>query len=156
MVALVRTRPARSLRIWEPSYRTLSLLDDLERWANEFGLYEWPSRVDGGLIPRIDMHEEKDELVVRAELPGVSKDDIEISIEENTLTINAEKKGEEEKEGQSYYTCERCFGLYHRHISLPVHVDVDKASSTFDAGVLEIRLPKAEEAKPKHIEIKVS
>ena len=156
MVVLVRTSPRRTLTRWEPFYRPLSLWEDLDRMFERLGAYGWTSREDGGLLPRIDMHEEENELVVKAELPGVSKDDIKISFEDNILTIDAEKKVEEEKEEQGYYMCERYFGRYHRHISLPARVDADKASSTFDAGVLEIRLPKAEEAKPKHIEIKAS
>jgi HSP20 family protein len=106
--------------------------------------------------PTVDIHEEKDKLVVKAELPGVAKDDLEITLDENTLRIQAEKKHEEVTEGTDYYACERHFGRYSRLISLPFRVDADKASASLDDGVLEIRLPKAEEAKSRQIALQTT
>ena len=98
----------------------------------------------------------KENLVVKVELPGVEKDDVEITLDENALSIEAEKKHEEVTEGADYYTRERHFGRYSRLIPLPFHVDADKASAGLDEGVLEIRLPKAEEAKSRQIALEAT
>jgi HSP20 family protein len=101
------------------------------------------------------MYEEKDELVIRTELPGVRKEDLDISIKGDVLSLKAETKQEEVTKERGYYLCERSFGQYSRSVSLPFAVDTSKASATFENGLLEIRLSKAEEAKPKQIEVKV-
>lgn len=136
-------RSPRSITTME---RPLSLFDELaeELWSS------WPFT----RMPfRVDMIEDKDELIVKAELPGVSKDSLDISIDGDMLTIKAEKKLEEFSEDATYYTCERSFGKLTRTLTLPFPVDASKASSTFEDGVLEIRLPKSEEAKAMHIEV---
>ena len=102
----------------------------------------------------MDLYEMKDELVIKAELPGLHKEDIDISLEGNTLVIKGEKKTEEVPQEASYCSCERCFGQFYRSLEPPFHVDADKVSSSYSDGILEIRLHKAEEAKSKHIEIK--
>lgn len=127
--------------------RRPSLLDDFERMVGMVPL-------DGGLSMTMDVYEEKDELVVRAELPGVDKDKIDINIEKVTLRIEAEKAGEEKADERSYYLCERCSGKFLRSLTLPFPVDAGRASASLENGVLEIRLPKAEEAKSRHIEVK--
>ena len=142
MTAIVRRSPTRTLTLLEP----MSLLDEVEMFLRGIGR--------ASLTFGLDMFEHKDELVVRAELPGIKKKDIDINLERGRLTIKAEKKREEVVEDTTYYRCERCFGQYQRSVSLPFDVDTEKASSTFDGGLLEIRLPKAEEAKAKHIEVK--
>ncbi|MBI4296320.1 MAG: Hsp20/alpha crystallin family protein [Chloroflexi bacterium] len=101
----------------------------------------------------VDVYEDKDVLVIRAELPGMVKDDIDISFEGDLITIKADKKVEK-LEGITAYTCERYYGTLSRTLSLPFPVDTDKVSATFDNGLLEVRLPKAEEAKAKRISIK--
>ena len=78
-----------------------------------------------------------------------------ISLEKDCLTVKAEKKQEEVPEGANFYSCERCFGDYSRSIPLPFRVDAERVSASFENGLLEIRLPKAEEARAKHIEVKV-
>jgi HSP20 family protein len=133
--------------------RSPSLLDELERTAVDFWGSWQPMVLSTGLTPRLDVHEEKDELVIRAELPGVAKDDLDIKIEGDTLRLEASKKQEEVPEDATYYACERCFGRYSRVLSLPFNVDAEKASASLEKGVLEIRLPKAEEAKSKSIKV---
>ncbi|MDP2730958.1 MAG: Hsp20/alpha crystallin family protein [Dehalococcoidales bacterium] len=151
----VRRSPSQALTVREPFYRPMSLLDEIERYAGD--IWEtWPPVVyRTHMHPRLNMFEEKDELVMRAELPGIHKEGIEISLESDCLTIKAEKKQEEVSEDATYYTCERCFGTYSRSVSLPFPIDGDRVSATFENGLLEIRLPKAEEAKARHIEVKV-
>lgn len=146
MTAIIRRSPIGALTVVEPFYRPMRLFEEVERIARNFR----PS-----LAPSVDIVEDKDELVVKAELPGIKKEDLDISVEGDELTIKAEKKQEEVAESATYYRCERCFGEYYRSISLPFRVDTEKVSATLENGVLMIRLPKAEEAKSKHIEVKI-
>jgi len=132
--------------------RTSSLIDEFERLASHFWGSWQPVVLRTVFTPTVDIHEEKDKLVVKAEFPGIGKDDVEITLDENTLRIEAEKKQEEVTEGTDYYACERHFGRYSRLISLPFHVDAEKASASLKNGLLEISLPKAEEAKSKQIQ----
>ena len=128
--------------------RRPSLLDEFE------GLWgTWEPWTDGHYM-RLDVQEAGDELVVKAELPGGDKEGFGITVEGDVLRIEAEKKAEKEVKEHTYYLCERHFGKFSRTLSLPFPVDAGKASATLENGVLEIRLPKAEEAKSKRIEIK--
>ncbi len=149
MTVIMRTSPSRALTVLEQ----VSLLDEIERFAQE--VWEGPIFYQSGLMPRLEMYEEKDELVIKAELPGIKKEDIDISLEGDCLTIKGEKKQEEMSKEVTYYSCERCFGEYSRSVTVPFPVDTEHISSTFENGLLEIRLPKAPEAKAKHIEVKV-
>ena len=143
--------PFRTLTALAPFYRPLSIMDEVDEIAREF------SRgvgFDGNtLIPNTDMYEEKGKLVVKTELPGINEKDLEVTLEENMLTIKAEKK-EEVAEDATHHARERYYGKYVRSISLPFHVDGDKVSATFENGILELRLPKAEELTAKRIEVK--
>ena len=103
--------------------------------------------------PAVDIFEKGDDLVIRAEVPGISRDEIEINVEHNTLTLRGERKQDVESgEGQSYRS-ERTYGAFTRRFSLPTTVDAGHISATCKDGVLEIVLPKMEQAKPKRIEI---
>lgn len=105
--------------------------------------------------PRVDISETNDEYIVRAEIPGVSKDDVKITIKDDILTISGEKKQEKETKGENFHRVERVYGSFSRSFVLPGSVKVDKVEAKFKDGVLTIKLPKVEEAKPKEIEIKV-
>jgi len=154
LTAMIRRRPGRALTALAPFYHPLSLIDEIEGLAREAWDSWRPFVLRNSFIPYLDMYEEKDELVVKTELTGVKKEDLDISLEGDVLTIKAEKKPEEAAEDARKYTSERWFGQYSRSLSLPFHVDADKASATFENGLLEIRFPKAEEAKARHIEVK--
>jgi HSP20 family protein len=106
--------------------------------------------------PALDVYEQKDDLIVKAEIPGLTKDEIDISLEGNSLTINGEKKKEEEIKEEDYYRCERTYGAFSRTIELPAAVQTDKVNASFKNGVLEIRLPKTEEAKKSVVKVKVA
>jgi HSP20 family protein len=106
--------------------------------------------------PALDIYEQKDDLVVKAEIPGLTKDEIDISIEGNTLTIKGEKKKEEEVKEEEYYRSERTYGAFARSIELPAAVQTDKVNASFKNGVLEIHLPKTEEAKKNVVKVKVA
>ena len=149
----LRLRPTRALSAWSPFYRHLNVMEEIDELAREF----WNTRRSGlfgdTFTPHTDMYEEKGELVMKTELPGIGKDDLEVTLEGDTLTIKAEKK-EEVTEDATHHTRERYYGKYYRSVTLPFPVNGDKVSATFDNGVLELRLPKTEEVKPRQIEVK--
>jgi len=117
----------------------------------------WPDRLReiGIREPAIEVYEEKDDVVVKAEVPGMKKEDLEINLSGDTLTIKGEKKQEEEVKQKGYYYSERSYGSFHRTIDLPKEVQTEKAKATFKDGVLEVRLPKTEDAKRKEVKVKV-
>ena len=136
-----------------PFYRPMSLLDEMDRFARDMWNAWRPFTLEHSLVPHTDIYEEKDQLVMKTELPGIDKKDLDISLEGDMLTIKAEKK-EEIKEEATHHIRERYYGRYFRSVTLPYPVKADNISATFDNGVLELRLPKAEEVKAKKIEIK--
>lgn len=109
----------------------------------------------GDWSPLVDIIDEKDNIIAKAELPGVNKEDIKVTLSNNTLTIRGERKKEQETKKENYYCCERVHGSYSRTIALPVDIDREKIKSSFKNGVLEMVLPKAKESKPKEIDIKL-
>ena len=121
----------------------------------------WPSwslrgaEAEEMIGPAVDVFEEKDDIVVKAELPGMNKEDVEVNLSDHSLTIKGQKKKEEEVEEENYYSCERSYGSFLRTLELPADVHSDKVKASFKNGVLEIRLPKTEEAKRKEIQVKV-
>jgi len=142
----------------EPGFGRLSdLRDEIDR------LFEMPlaelsrtSPLLSGWTPPIDVHEDKDNLVVTAELPGMKKDEIEISLHDNALTISGERKGEREFKDAEVYRAERFVGRFQRTITLPTPVAADKVKAQYKDGVLVVTLPKTEEAKPKRIDVTAS
>ena len=109
----------------------------------------------GGVFPRLNMTETTDALTVECELPGVSTDDVDISVEGGVLTVKGERKAPEDRPPECYYRRERPFGPFERSIELPSRVDVDDIRAKLSGGVLEIVLPKHPDSKPKRIEVKV-
>jgi len=105
--------------------------------------------------PTVDLYEEKDDIVVKAELPGMEKDNIEVNLSDDRLTIRGEKKKEEEIKKENYYRSERSYGSFIRTLELPTEVQADKVKANFKNGVLEIRLPKTEESKKKETKVKI-
>ena len=106
--------------------------------------------------PPVDIFENGDNLVLKAELPGVNPDDVEIRVEDNTLYLKGERKFEKEVKEQNYHRVERSYGTFTRTFSLPNSVDSDKVGAEYKDGVLTLTMPKKEEAKPKTIKINVS
>ena len=103
----------------------------------------------------MDLYEDKDRFVVKAELPGMKKEAIEISLHEGALTVSGERQREEKHEQAGVYREEREFGKFRRSILLPKAVAADKVTATYQDGILTVALPKTEEVKPKQIEVKV-
>jgi HSP20 family protein len=106
-----------------------------------------------GWAPKIDVFDDKDKVTVKAELPGLKKEDIKISLTENILSIEGERKLENEKKKDNYYRIERSYGAFTRSVCLPAEVKVDETKASYNDGVLEIYLPKVEEEEPKQIKI---
>jgi HSP20 family protein len=136
-----------------PFYRPWGLLEEMDSLASEMW-DAWRSfNFDQSMVPHTDMYEEKDQLVMKTELPGIEKEDLDITLEGDRLTIKAEKK-EEVKEDTTHHTRERYYGQYFRSVTLPYPVKEGEITATLDNGVLELRLPKAEEVVAKRIEVK--
>jgi HSP20 family protein len=136
-----------------PFYSPMNLFGAMDRFAGNIWDSSKPYAVDTSLIPQTDIYEENDQLVLKIELPGISKEDVNITLQGDRLTIKAEKKAVE-IEDSACYARERQYGQYLRVVTLPFLVKEDKISATFEDGVLELRLSKAEETKAKKIEIK--
>ncbi len=126
----------------------------------EFPSSRWDGRDEGLLssawTPAIDIYDSKDNLVVKADLPGIKKEDIEVSVQDGTLVIKGEKKEESEKKDKGWVRTERYYGSFYRAIALPATVDEAKVKANYKEGVLELAFPKKEEAKPKKIQIDVN
>ena len=140
--------------LW-PSFGGLSgLREEIDR------LFEVPlaelargSQILSGWTPALDVYEDKDQVYVRVELPGMKKEDIEVSLHDGSLSISGERKGEETFKNAEVYRNERFFGRFQRTVTLPTPVQADKVKAQYKDGILTVTFPKAEEAKPKHIEL---
>ena len=153
---------ARELTVWRP-FRELTPFGDFERMRRDMDRM-WDSFFEGGTLrgeegrewlPSLDVAETKNEIVVKAEVPGLEPKDIDISLSDGLLTIKGEKKQEREEKEENYHLVERSYGSFARSIRLPNEVQSDKINASYKNGVLKIVLPKSEEAKKKEIKIKV-
>jgi HSP20 family protein len=139
---------------WEPFREAVSLSDAMNALLRESFIR--PSSAPGqqgpGLLP-LDVSENENEFVIQASLPGVKPEDVQITVHGDTLTIQGESRSEEEKKGQRWHLRERRIGQFQRSLSLATPVDSDKAQAHFEHGVLTLRLPKSEQAKPRQIKI---
>ena len=102
---------------------------------------------------KMEVFEKEDKYVVKAELPGMKEEDLDVSVSEDTLTIKGERKAETEVKEEDYYCCERSYGSFFRSVALPSTVDAKKIEASYEDGVLEVSLPKAAEVKPKKVAI---
>ena len=162
---MARKEESRELMRVEPS-RGLSPFEEMERVAEDlfrrpFSLLgpSWLQRmrmpVMEEVTPTVDIFEEGDEFVVKAEIPGINKEDISVDITDSTVVISGQKKKEEKVEEKNYYRMERSFGSFSRSLRMPAEVQTDKAKAKFKDGILEIRVPKTEEAKSKEKKVPI-
>ena len=107
-------------------------------------------------VPPVDLVEAEDHFVLKADLPGLAEGDVNIEVQDGTLTISGERKAEHEQREKGWYRVERAFGRFNRSLTLPDGVDPDRIAASFDHGVLEVRIPKPEQRKPRRIEISTS
>ena len=140
---------------WEPFSEMMSLRDAVNRLFEDSFIRPGSMLMpfDGNNLA-VDMIETKDDVVVKASVPGIKPEDIDISLSGDTLTIKGETKSEEKVEKANYIRQERRFGAFQRTLSLPTTVEADKAKAEFEHGVLTLTLPKAEAVKPKTIKVK--
>jgi len=153
---------ARELTVWKPFGELAPFRDfewmrrDMDRlWNSFFERGTLRSEEGGEWLPSLDVAETKNEIVVKAEVPGLEPKDIDISLSDGLLTIKGEKKQEREEKEENYHLVERSYGSFARSIRLPNEVQSDKINASYKNGVLKIVLPKSEEAKKKEIKIKV-
>lgn len=144
-----------------PALRRSRTFDEMERLMDEMSA-GWPLRLWWRRIPAeemvwapsVDMYEKEDSFVVRAELAGVKKEDIDISATGDTLTIKGTRKASAEVKDEEYHRSEVCYGSFSRSITMPAAIDASQIEATYADGILEVRLPKAKEVVPAKIEVK--
>jgi len=138
---------------WDPFDELTTLRNRMDRlWSHmtaddETALADWS--------PTSDVLETKDEIVIKAELPGIDEKNVDVEIESGVLTIKGERTAEKETEEKGYRRVERSYGTFLRSFTLPTNVEADKISASFTNGLLEVHLPKKEDAKPRSIKVEV-
>jgi HSP20 family protein len=143
---------------WNPFQDLVSLQERMNRLFEQTldrSRGEREGMVAGTWAPAVDIYETPDSIVLQAELPGLSKDDIDIQVRDNVLTLKGERRSEKEIKEGNYLRVERAYGGFQRAFTLPAAVQADKIRAVFKDGVLDVNIPKAEEAKPKQIKIDV-
>src|SRR3954453_2067724 len=143
---------------WEPLREFSTLQNEMNRLFNT--VFDSPAPAGNGgtmrrWLPAMDLVEIDDHFVLRADLPGLGEEDVNIELEERVLTVSGERKAQHEDKTEGFYRLERATGAFSRSLTLPEGVDADAITATFDKGVLEIRIPKPEETKPRKVAIKV-
>jgi len=133
---------------WDPFRGLLGLHDQVRPSLLDPGMSAW--------VPAVDIHEKVDSIVIRAEIPGVDRNDIDVNIEDGMLVLSGERKREAEFTEENACRLERTYGSFSRRFSLPKTVDASKVDATYENGVLVVTLPKAEEAKSRKIKIKAA
>jgi HSP20 family protein len=147
-MTIVRWEPLRELNgLQNEMNRLFDTVFDAPRPGNGGGLRRW--------MPPMDLLETDEHFVLRADLPGLGEEDVTIEIEDSTLTVSGERKSEHEVSGERYHRVERASGSFSRSLTLPKGVDPEGVTASFDRGVLEIRVPKPEERKPRRVSIAV-
>jgi HSP20 family protein len=143
---------------WEPVRELTSLQNEMNRLFTTF--FDTPTGGNGESagrrwIPAMDLVETDDHFVLKADLPGLSEGDVSIELEDNVLTVSGERKAEHEDKREGFVRVERAYGAFRRSLTLPEGVDPEGVAASFDKGVLEVRIPKPEERKPRRVAIQV-
>ena len=142
---------------WEPLREFATLQNEMNRLFGS--VFDTPPQGNGGTLrrwmPAMDLVETEDHFVLRADLPGLSVEDVNSEVEERVLTISGERKAEHTENKDGYHRVERAFGSFSRSLTLPEGIDAEAVSASFDRGVLEVQIPKPEERKPRKISIGV-
>ena len=144
---------------WEPLREMATLQNEMNRLFGTF--FDTPTTAMSGngairrWVPAMDLVETDEHFVLRADLPGLTDQDVSIEVEDRTLTLSGERKAEHESKGEGFYRLERATGAFSRSLTLPEGVDADAVRAAFDNGVLEVRIPKPEQVKPRKVAIQV-
>ena len=155
-MSLVRWNPARDLSAFPSD--VLGMRKEFNRLFDNFfhgDLADTTSAFTSAWVPAVDIAERENDFLVNMELPGVAKEDVKITMQEGILTVKGEKKQEKEPKGSDYHRVERSYGSFQRSFSLPTAVRCAEIDASFSGGVLSITLPKAEEARPKQVDVRV-
>jgi HSP20 family protein len=144
---------------WEPVRELNTIQNEMNRLFNTFFDAPAPAAGQTGTlrrwIPAMDLVETENDFVLRADIPGLSEEDVNIELEDNVLTISGERKAEHEENKEGYYRVERAWGSFSRSLTLPEGVNAEAVKASFDRGVLEVRIPKPEQRKPRKVAISV-
>ncbi len=158
-MSLIKRSPRSEVSFWNPEYSLptfSSLQKDINRMFSNFLRNDGEEGISSETwYPAVDIAEDGDNYIVKTDLPGLKKEDVKVTLNNNVLTISGEKKHEEEKKGENYYRVERSYGTFERSFTVPGTVKGDTVDAKFTDGVLTVTLPKTEEAKRKVIEVKV-
>ncbi len=158
-MTLIRWNPVRDVTAWHPVADLAGEVVNMQREIDRmFDRFRGGTVDDSGAdtwMPAVDILERDSSYHIKVELPGVDKNDVKITVQNDVLTIRGEKKQEAERKGENYHRLERSYGIFQRSFTLPTSVQSEKIEASYDNGVLNVVLPKSEEAKPKQIEVKV-
>jgi len=154
-MTLVRCNPLHGVTAWHPVTHFTNMQKEIDRMFDRFSSDIFDEEASKTMLPVVDIVERENDYNIKIELPGVDKKDVKITIQNDILTIKGEKKQESEKKGENYHRVERCYGSFQRSFTLPTSVASDKIDASYENGVLTLRIPKLEEAKPKEIEVNV-
>ncbi|MBD3413261.1 MAG: Hsp20 family protein [Candidatus Aminicenantes bacterium] len=138
---------------WDPFRDMMTLREKMNRLFDDTFKGEERDLFGGTWAPSVDIYETESELVLNAEIPGIKEEDIEVKIEDNSLTLHGERKLEEETNEENYHRIERSYGSLYRSFSLPHYIDQEKIKAEHDNGVLRIHMPKKPELKPRSVKI---
>ncbi len=143
---------------WNPEKSLFNFEKEMNNLLDNFGIFRKNDEAFENAVwsPLTDIVEEKDNFVLRLDLPGLNREDVKINFTNNTLSVSGERKFENETKDKNYHRVERAYGKFYRSFTLPKEVKQEEIDANFKNGQLTISIPKAEEAKPKEIEIKVS
>jgi HSP20 family protein len=144
-----------SVARWEPFRDLTDIQHEMNRLFDSFFGRPAAATAERMWLPLCEMYETKDDLTIAFELPGVREKDVNVSITGDVLTVKGERKWQKDLTEESYHRLERAYGKFERTVPLPVPVQADKVKATYRDGVLEIKLPKAEEIKPKQVKIDI-
>jgi len=158
-MTLIRWKPLHDVTAWHPVTNMFdefdSMHNEIDRVFDRFRGGEYDTGAVQNWLPAVDVMEQDNAFIIKAELPGVDKKDVKITVQNDVLTIKGEKKQESEKKGENYHCTERLYGSFQRSFTLPATIASEKIDASYDNGVLVLNLPKLEEAKPKEIEVKL-
>jgi HSP20 family protein len=149
--------PSTSRALFAPLTRFSALSDEMDRLFQSpiFGNGDDTTDTFSGWTPAVDLYQDKESVVLRAELPGLRREDIHVTMHEDVLTLSGERRQEKNADERGSLRSERFFGRFERRFTLPVRVDSGRVSATYEDCILTVTLPKAEEAKPRQIEVSV-
>ena len=138
---------------WDPFRDLVTLRDKMNRLFEDAVRGDEKDLISSSWTPAVDIYETENELVLAAEVPGVEEKDVEISVEDNTLSIRGERKFQKETKEENYHRIERSYGSFYRSFTLPTYIDQERIHAEHESGVLKVHMPKKPEVKPRKVKI---